>query len=481
MSAAQGTPGGASAVVNYPAIVASWSVEERKERERKFLRKIDFRLLPILMIMYIMNYIDRNAVPHAKVQGLTTDLGLQGFEYNIVLSVTFVGYILMQVPSNMILTLVRPSLYLPACMVVWGIISGATGAVHNFGGLAACRFLLGIAPFFVGVAFLFSGWYTRKELGLRLGIFYTAAMLSGGFGGLFAAGIAAAFQGNSIAPWRWLFIIEGAATVAFAVATVMVIPDWPATTRWLSEEEKAIGVIRLIEDAGEEEESIKSLDAFKLAIADYRVWLVVLGQSCIQAVASLTSFLPTLVKNFGFSTIETLLLTSPPYILTAIFCLFNTWYSDKTGKRSVHVIYPSIFALIGIVITIATTNTAARYFALFLMLPGTYGCIQISNAWMASIAARPQKKRAISIAMNNAVGNLALVWTPYLYPDSAGPQYTVAWSVNLALTVVTIASALGLSLLLRRENKKLDELEASSNVLEEGVKLSKARKTNPCG
>ncbi len=87
------------------------------------------------------------------------------------------------------------------------------------------------------------------------------------------------------------------------------------------------------------------------------------------------------------------------------------------------MVYPTIVAMIGIIITIATTNTAARYFSLFLMLPGTYGCFQISNAWMANIAARPQKKRAIGLAMDNSIGNLALVWTPYLYPDSDGPRY----------------------------------------------------------
>lgn len=94
--------------------------------------------------MYIMNYIDRGAVPQARIQGLEGDLGLQGVEYNVVLSITFVGYILMQVPSNMILTLVRPSWYLAACMIAWGVVSGASGAVHNFGGLAACRFFLGV-------------------------------------------------------------------------------------------------------------------------------------------------------------------------------------------------------------------------------------------------------------------------------------------------------------------------------------------------
>ncbi|ETS74505.1 hypothetical protein PFICI_14371 [Pestalotiopsis fici W106-1] len=462
---------------SYSEIVASWSPEERAAREKKLIRKIDLRLLPILILMYIMNYIDRNALPQAKVQGLVADIGLVGVEYNIVLSLTFIGYILMQVPSNMILGLTRPSIYLSVVMILWGIVSGCSGAVHNFAGMAACRFFLGIteAPFFAGVAFLFSGWYTRAELGLRLGIFFCAAMLSGAFGGLFAAGIAAAFQGNAIASWRWLFIIEGAATVVFACATAFVIPDWPATTKWLTEEEKALGVVRLIEDAGEEDSEIKTWHAFKMAAKDFRIWLCIANQMCLQAVASLTNFLPTLVKNFGFSTIHTLLLTAPPYLFTACFCLFNTWYSDKTSQRSPHIVYPTIVAIAGIIITVATTNIGARYFALFLMLPGTYGCFQISNAWMANIAARPQKKRAIGLAMNNSIGNLALVWTPYLYPDSAGPRYTTAWGVNLALCVVTLVSTLLLSYYLKRDNKKMEQLEADGYTLEEGDVKGKSK------
>lgn len=293
-------------------------------------------------------------------------------------------------------------------------------------------------------------------------------MVAGAFGGLFSAGIAAAFDGHRIASWRWLFIIEGAATVVFAFATVFIIPDWPSTTKWLTEEEKALGVIRLVEDAGDEEEDINTKTAFKMAGKDFRVWLCIVGQLCIQAVASLTNFLPTLVKDFGYGTIETLLLTAPPFLFTALFCLFNTWYSDRTSKRSPHMIYPSVVAIAGIVITMATTNTGARYFALFLMLPGTYGCFQISNAWMANIAARPQKKRAIGLAMNNSIGNLALVWTPYLYPASDGPRYMTAWSVNLALTIVTIVSSAVLSFFLRRDNKKMDELDASV-VIEQGI------------
>ncbi|KAI7546517.1 hypothetical protein KC331_g5568, partial [Hortaea werneckii] len=148
-----------------------------------------------------------------------------------------------------------------------------------------------------------------------------------------------------------------------------------------------------------------------------------------------------------------------PYIFTVLVCIANTWYSDRTSKRSLHITFPVLAAMIGIIITIATTNIAARYFALFIMLAGTYGSFQISNAWMGNISARPQKKRAIGLAMNNAIGNLAQVWTPYLYPESDGPRYTMAWSVNLALCVVIVVSTTALSFSLKRENRKLNNIE----------------------
>lgn len=117
---------------------------------------------------------------------------------------------------------------------------------------------------------------------MRLGIFFCGAMLSGAFGGLFSAGIAAAFAHNHISSWRWLFIIEGAATVFFALATGMIIPDWPSTTKWLTEEEKALGMMRMYEDAGNELDEIKTMAAFKMAAKDYRVWLCIVGQVSIS-------------------------------------------------------------------------------------------------------------------------------------------------------------------------------------------------------
>lgn len=137
---------------------------------KRIVRKLDFTLMPIIWLLYLFNYLDRNSIATAKLNGLEEHLNLTGTEYSTAVSILNAGYMLMQIPSNMILTRVRPSLYLPIWACVWSIVSASTASVNNFGQLIAVRILLGIseAPFFPGVFYLLSCWYTKRELGLRM-------------------------------------------------------------------------------------------------------------------------------------------------------------------------------------------------------------------------------------------------------------------------------------------------------------------------
>jgi Major Facilitator Superfamily len=137
-----------------PDSLRSLTPKERQRLETKLRRKIDIRLLPMIVLIYIMNYLDRNNIASARLAGLEKDLKLHGDQFQLSVSILFVGYLLMQVPSNMVLNkLGKPSLYLPTFMIVWGVISGLTAACTTFGGLLACRFLLGFveAAYFVSV------------------------------------------------------------------------------------------------------------------------------------------------------------------------------------------------------------------------------------------------------------------------------------------------------------------------------------------
>lgn len=190
----------------------------------------------------------------------------------------------MQIPSNLFLNKVgKPAIYLPGVMVVWGIISGATAGVKSYGQLVAVRFLLGFveAAYFPGCLFFLSSWYTRKELGFRTAIMFSGSLLSGAFSGLISAGITHGLDGaRGLRAWRWLFIIEGAITVAVALGAFLVLPNFPTTTVWLTEKERELAVWRLEEDVGEEdfkagEDQEKFWSGIKLASADPKTYILV--------------------------------------------------------------------------------------------------------------------------------------------------------------------------------------------------------------
>ncbi|KAI7640632.1 MFS transporter, partial [Hortaea werneckii] len=186
--------------------------------------------------MYIMNYLDRNNIATARLsgeEGLQEGLNMTDQQYETCVSILFVGYILMQVPSNLFLNKVgKPALYLPAVMVIWGAISTATAGAQNFGGMVAIRFFLGFieAAYFPGCLYFLSCWYTRKELAFRSAILYSGSLISGAFAGLIAAGITDGMDGKlGLSAWRWLFIIEGAITVAIAAIAFFILPNFPRT------------------------------------------------------------------------------------------------------------------------------------------------------------------------------------------------------------------------------------------------------------
>lgn len=182
----------------------------RRQTEKKLVRKVDMHLIPFLIVMYLLNFLDRSNLAQARQGTLEADLGMSGTDFNLATSIFFVGYLLMQLPSNMLITRVRPSLYLASATALWGAVSTCNAAVHSFPGLVAVRFFLGFveAPFFPGAIFLMSSWYTRAELTRRIAWFYSGNALANMFGGLLGAGILGNLSGaQGLAGWRWLFII----------------------------------------------------------------------------------------------------------------------------------------------------------------------------------------------------------------------------------------------------------------------------------
>lgn len=347
-------------------------------------------------------------------------------------------------------------------MIIWGGISAATAACQTFGGLIACRFFLGFveAAYFPGCLYYLSCWYTRKELGFRTAILYSGSLLSGAFGGLIAAGIVQNMDHlHGLRAWRWLFIIEGGVTIGVAFMGYFLLPNFPRTTPWLTEQEKELAAWRLAEDIGQDDWVDSQHQTFwqgmKMAFTDIKTYILGVILFSIVSSGTVTNFFPTVVGTLGYSTNITLLLTAPPYVLAVITAFLNAWHADRTGERYLHVVIPNCVSLTAFVISVATTNVAARYFAIMIMVPGVYTGYVVVLAWISNTLPRPPAKRAAALAAINAFSNSCSIYASYMYPKSASPRYSTAFIHNCAMSATAIIFATILRFMLVRLNKKL--------------------------
>lgn len=436
--------------------------DDRAALEKAFVWKMDLRLLPMFMVIYILNYLDRTNIATARLDGLEEDTGLKGEQYNTIISIFFVGYILMQLFTNAIINRVKPRILLPGVMVCWATVSACCGAVQSYGGWIAVRFILGFveSPYFAGSVFLLSSWYTRRELASRIAIMYTSSQLSGAFGGLIGQAILSRFQHDNrgIEAWRWLFIIEAVITVPFAVLAMFVLPDFPHNTKFLSEKEKALAQLRILEDTSKEDnyetQSIKK--SFAQCLKDPALYMLWLLQLCIVTTAGVNAYFPTIVGTLGYGRTKTLLMTVPPWMASVVWSLATCFSSDKHKERFWHIMVSLVISLVGFIICASTMNIAARYVSMFLMF-AVFGAFTTNLSWIASSIAKPPAKRSIAIALINAFSNVSSIYSSYFYPASSGPRYLEGMVCNIAFSAVGILAAIVTRLYLGYRNKKLEE------------------------
>ncbi|PPR01382.1 hypothetical protein CVT24_006220 [Panaeolus cyanescens] len=466
--------------------VAEQGSPERLLAEKKLVRKLDSRLLPTIFIIFIMNYIDRNGVTTARLKGMQQDLHINDLQYATVIAILFVSYCPAQIPSNMILNKVsRPSLYIGACTVAWGLTSALTGITRNFAGIIACRVFIGLpeAAFYPGAIFLLSRWYTKKELAFRSAFLYAGLLISNAFGTLMAAGILANMEDKrGIRAWRWLFFIEGALTIFIGLNAMWLLPDYPHNTRWLSPAELHLAQVRLSEDAGEADKDNaedSQLQGLIMAIKDPKVGIFALMTISQLLGLSFVQFFPTLTQTLGFSTTVTLLLAAPPWIVASIICCVNAWHADKTGERFFHIAGWWWGVILGFIIALSTFSIAGRYVALFLMACGYVGSyfqaqlvselslikvlgFAMTLVWVSNAVPRPPAKRAAAIGIVNGCGNIGNVMGSYTWKSAWGPQYHQSMVVSLCALVFSTFLSYVIRQMLVRENRKLDADEKAA-------------------
>lgn len=214
--------------------------------QQRITRKFDTHIIPWLFAIWLLAFIDRSNIGNARIDGLADDLKLDGDKFNIALTVFYIPYVLVDVPSNWLVKYFGANYYLPGLLIAWGIVGMCTGFVTDYNGLLACRFFLGLCEggLLGGMILYLSMFYRRHELLFRIGMFYCAAPLSGAFGGLLATGLARIhYAGYN--RWPWIFIVEGAVTVAYGLVVIFFLPPTPSRARFLSESDREAAVDRM--------------------------------------------------------------------------------------------------------------------------------------------------------------------------------------------------------------------------------------------
>ncbi|PPQ68912.1 hypothetical protein CVT26_001849 [Gymnopilus dilepis] len=457
------------------------SFTPNSEAEKALVRKIDKRIVPTIWVLYTLSYLDRSNIGNAKVGGMQADLGFNSNQYSIILLVFFISYVVFEVPMNMTLTRVRPSIYLSILCFVWGAVAACMGAVKSWQSLAGIRFLLGIteAGFAPGIAFYLSSWYKRHELAKRYSLYYTATAVSvsqgicwhcastnrrekGAFSGLLAGVITDHLHmARGIAGWRWLLIIEGVGSSAAALVTWMILPDWPATTSWLTPEEKFLATQRLTHDGiGNTSDASQPshMQAVRMAFGDWRTWVLVVMYMLATGSQTIQYFVPTLVKELGYTGYMAQYMTIPIYAVAFVGILVLCFLSDWRKERANYITWAGIIAMISFIVTVASNNDKVKYAFLCFAVGAVYASCPLTLLWVSGIIDHPAEKRAIAIALVNALGNSASIYGSFMWPAEDAPRYISGFAITTVFVfLLAVLAQVNKYANIRWPGKKLDD------------------------
>ncbi|KAL8699845.1 MAG: hypothetical protein Q9224_001234 [Gallowayella concinna] len=451
---------------------ADLSEEERARIDRRLLWKLDLRLIPWLCLLYLISFLDRTNIGNARLIHLEDDLNITGGQYNAALSLFFVSYSLAEPLTNILLKRLRPSVFIPAIMVAWGVCMTTMGLVHNFQGLMAARFFLGLAEagLFPGINYYLSCWYKRDEFGIRAAIFFSAAAVSGSFGGLLAAAIGKMDGAGGKAGWSWIFILEGIATVIIGVASLWMVFDFPDEATFLSDVDRDRVLRRLKADqqSSAEHEEFR-MTYFWASVKDWKTWLsaaIYMGADAPLYAFSL--FLPTIINGLGYQDTKAQLLSVPPYAAAAILTVFIGFLADRTHQRGLCNMGVSILGVIGFAMLLGSKAPGVQYAGTFLGALGIYPCIANTITWVSNNT-EGVYKRGVTMGFVIGWGNLNGVVSSNIYRRKDRPTYYLGHGVVFGYLFVFLLGGSALQyVLLRRENAKrragkLDHLVAGKS------------------
>ena len=385
--------------------VSSIASEMATETTGQVYKKVAWRLVPFLCLCYLAAYLDRVNVGFAKLQMLS-DLSFSNTVYGLGAGIFFLGYVIFEVPSNILLHKVGAKLWIARIMISWGVIGAAMAVVKTPTQFYLLRFLLGVAEagFIPGVPLYLTYWFPAAWRGRIIALFLAAIPMSNIIGGPLSGWILKNFGGVAgLAGWQWLFIVETVPSIVLGVAILMFLDDRVEDARWLSDEEKRVIQENITHEASQSTH-VNVMDALKST----RVWMLGVAYFCIASSIYIASFwMPTLIKQLGVSDpLEIGWLTTIPYSVAIVAMVLTNISADRSRERRWHTAIPCLLTAIGLALC-ATPNYGLVVAMMALTLAAAGASSAQASFWSLPSTFMTGAAAAAGIALVNSLGNIA--------------------------------------------------------------------------
>ncbi|KAI1478007.1 MFS general substrate transporter [Daldinia eschscholtzii] len=436
-----------------------WDTFDKSPEERRFLFKLDAVILTFASLGYFIKYLDQVNVNSAFVSGMKEDLGLYGNQLNYMVTCWTVGYVIGEIPSNMLLTKVRPSIFIPACEVVWSVLTILLSKCRTAEQIYVLRFFIGLAEssYYPGIQYIIGSWYRKDELAKRSCIFHASGSIGSMFSGYLMTAVYRLNGTHGYHGWQWLFIINTIISLPIAMAGFFFFPDVPEITRawWLTKEEIVLANKRM-QFEGRANRGKYTKATFKKIFTSWHIYALTLLYIFFNNGAGYGGqpAFALWLKQEGYSIAA---INSYPTIASALAVLFTyiyAWTSDSVfkGARWPPMIFSGTVSII-VNTSLAVWNipTGWKWFCYIIGMIGG-GISGLTFAWAHEICSEDNEERAFVVASMNEMAYVIQAWLPLIiWQQVDGPRYHKGFVTMVFLGAGLIVTALTIRVLHHRE------------------------------
>jgi MFS transporter, ACS family, tartrate transporter len=431
------------------------NLSETRPLKTAVLRKVTWRLVPLLFFLYVVAYVDRINIGFAALQ-IKSFLGMGDAAYGLAAGIFFAGYVIFQLPSNLILERIGARRWISFLMVAWGLISSCMIFARSPWHLYALRFLLGSAEagFFPGIVFYLKGWFPPTARAKTLALFSAGGPVSAIIAGPLSGSLLRLHQAR-LAGWQWMFLLEGVPAVLLGVGVLLHLTNTPRDADWLSLEEKN-WLIDALSHEGETSHARPLATGLSAVFVSPQIWLLVFvyfGLNC--AGYGITFWLPSLIRNLsGAGTITIGVLTAIPYAAALIVMILAGAHSDRSGEHRWHIALPAFLGAIALLPAAYSTSVTGLVTALSVAVIAEFS--MVGPFWALCTLVKPHHA-ATAIALINSIGNLGGLAGSYAVGALKDANY--GFRNGMLVLGAALAAAGVLALLVRVETKHFQNQE----------------------